>query len=452
MPIDLEAQLAELGATWANTVEHVRIGEILERSDPSREVTAEVGHGGSAAAAHTDDRRPRWLLPFAAALIVLLVGSISAIRSIDDDSRRPVVEPVQSTDTSKTTSSPTTTVVDPTTSEPAFAPTGNLLTDCTQCPAFLLDDGRVLVITGGVGGEPGPLIQIYDPAAETFSIASDFGLTVDAERFRPDHGALLADGRVMLVGYEQLEIFDPSMGTLKTLRAQNEPYQVAAPMTSTVQIPVALDDGRVLVFSQTGASEVDPVTGALSPRGMMATPLTDAMVVVPLDDGTVLVAGPALAGDGSAAATYDPDTDVFAPVDAPLTNVGTQSAVRLRDGRVLITGDSRDAQIYDPQTRTFSRTGSMSGGSWGQAEPAALLPDGRVLVVKMSMDPTAAATTDIFDPATDTFTAGPPTTRPRLWPTAVPLRDGRVLLLGSYRGNAEGIPGDGPSSAEIFSP
>jgi hypothetical protein len=222
-------------------------------------------------------------------------------------------------------------------------------------------------------------------------------------------------------------------------------------MTDTVQIPVALDDGRVLVFSQTGASEVDPVTGALSPGGTMATPLSDAMIVVPLDDGTVLVAGPALGEDGAAAATYDPDTDVFAPVDAPLTNVGVQSAIRLRDGRVLITGDSHDAQIYDPQARTFWRTGSMSGGNWGQAEPAAILPDGRVLVVKPPNLVTAVAMTDIFDPATGTFTVGPTTTRPRLMSAAVTLRDGRVLLLGSYRGNAEGIPGDGPSSAEIFS-
>ncbi len=61
------------------------------------------------------------------------------------------------------------------------------------------------------------------------------------------------------------------------------------------------------------------------------------------------------------------------------------------------------------------------------------------------------ATTDIFDPVNETFVAGPTTTRPRLGAAAITLRNGRVLVLGSSRGNAEGILGNGPSSAELFS-
>ena len=81
----------------------------------------------------------------------------------------------------------------------------------------------------------------------------------------------------------------------------------------------------------------------------------------------------------------------------------------------------------------------------------ALLHDGRVLVVEASNDTAAVATTDIFDPVSGSFNPGPSTTRPRLGAAAITMLDGRVLLIGSYRGNAEGISGDGPSSAEIFS-
>ena len=334
----------------------------------------------------------------------------------------------------------------PPASEGSFAPTGSLQTDCFRCPALLLGDGRVFV-AGGVN-------QIFDPTTETFSIAGQIQITAA-------HGALLPDGQVMLAGGNgELAIVDPETGSARTLRTQNEPEQIPAALDYTVQIPVALEDGRVLVFSQAGVSEVDLATGALSQVRTMATPLTDTMIAMPLDDGNVLVTGRTLDDTGSAAAIFNSDTGVFLPVESPSSTMNTAAAIRLVDGRVLLTGGSsvsigarsgREAQIFDPQVGTFSNTGSMSAPGGGQAEPVALLPDGRVLVVRSTNDITAVATTEIFDPETGTFTAGPPTTRPRFGATAVTLQDGRVLLLGSYRGNAEGIPGDGPSSAEIFS-
>ena len=64
-----------------------------------------------------------------------------------------------------------------------------------------------------------------------------------------------------------------------------------------------------------------------------------------------------------------------------------------------------------------------------------LLPDGRVLVAggivpSSSVDCTVVAGTEIFDPATDTWSQGPPTKSARASAHVVGLKDGRVMLVG----------------------
>jgi hypothetical protein len=60
------------------------------------------------------------------------------------------------------------------------------------------------------------------------------------------------------------------------------------------------------------------------------------------------------------------------------------TATLLPGGKVLVTGGFgsvllSSAELYDPATRTWSPTGSMSVGR--QQHGATLLPDGKVLVV-----------------------------------------------------------------------
>jgi hypothetical protein len=110
------------------------------------------------------------------------------------------------------------------------------------------------------------------------------------------------------------------------------------------------------------------------------------------------------------------------------------AATLLFDGRVLLTGGltgdrhsaQQSAELYDPQTRTFSLTGSMKIPRWGHA--AARLPDGRVLITGGY----AGTEAEVYDPSTGTFDNAGQMTAVRSFHTATLLPDGRVLITGGH--------------------
>jgi hypothetical protein len=100
---------------------------------------------------------------------------------------------------------------------------------------------------------------------------------------------------------------------------------------------------------------------------------------------------------------------------------------RLLDGRVLITGGSKTAEIYNPFDKTF-RVAIHPMLDSRSSHSATLLPDGRVLLVGGGGSP---ATAELFDPATETFayTANGPLAYLN-GQAAVLLPDGKVLIAG----------------------
>jgi hypothetical protein len=83
----------------------------------------------------------------------------------------------------------------------------------------------------------------------------------------------------------------------------------------------------------------------------------------------------------------------------------------------------------------------------GGGHTASLLPEGRILVAGgVGIDMTAKPTTQLFDPATEMWSASTPLDEARQGATAVLLGDGRVLVLGGI-----GTVGNALSSAEAYS-
>jgi len=124
------------------------------------------------------------------------------------------------------------------------------------------------------------------------------------------------------------------------------------------------------------------------------------------------------------------------------------AAVVLPDGRVLVVGGTQHesriltAEIYDPAARTFHPTSTHMHSAYQEIK-AFVLPDGRVLICGGSPSPAS----EVYDPATDMFTATAPPSISHYSAAAVQLRDGRVLLAG---GNDDKF--DPIGNVEIFDP
>jgi hypothetical protein len=169
-----------------------------------------------------------------------------------------------------------------------------------------------------------------------------------------------------------------------------------------------------------------------------------------LADGKVLIAGGQSTPSDilASAELYDPSTGLFTPTGSMSTARAEHTATLLSDGRVLIAGGFAcpggatcfpgdvnwngkplaSAELYDPQTGTFSPTGSMSAARARATSDATatLLPDGRVLFASGGDGLTA----EIYDPKTGKFThIGTGSPFFTLCPAATLLSTGRVLLI-----------------------
>ena len=164
---------------------------------------------------------------------------------------------------------------------------------------------------------------------------------------------------------------------------------------------------------------------------------------------TLLLDGRVLVGDVEGAEVYDPDSGTWTATGSMVATdpVGRQfkSATLLRDGRALVVHYGGSAEVYDPDTGTWTATGQLTPPM--DIPTPVTLPDGRVLVAGgegTSNDHDRAA---LYDPATGTWTATGTMGTPRLEHIAVPLLDGRVLVVS---GGANSDWKD--TSAELYDP
>jgi len=267
---------------------------------------------------------------------------------------------------------------------------------------------------------------------------------------------LLHNGKGLVVGGSQefsalstAELYDPAS---RTWSRAGTPIGARVDHTATL-----LRSGKVLLVGGArslptfgldilaSAELYDPQTNSWSPASTMRTPRAKHTATL-LDDGRVLIVGGVgdLTSESArvlaSAELYDPVSNSWSAVPSLAQARAWHSAVLLADHRVLVLGGAdwnrsngiatgtaptNHVEVYDPATNRWSAASSMH---FTRILPTStLLPDGRVLVVGDSGP--NERTAEIFDPRTGRWTVSNPGVK-RAGHVAVGLRNGNVLVAG----------------------
>ena len=206
----------------------------------------------------------------------------------------------------------------------------------------------------------------------------------------------------------------------------------------------------------------DPVSNTWAATASMSTGRGNATATL-LGNGTVLVAGGQHIvnesnGGVTSAEIYDPATGLWHSAGTMGTGHGLATASLLPDGRVLVAGGALQsgccggmvaADLYNPSTGTWQAAANMNVAR--EAAASVVLPDGTVLMTGGYNGITTTpylASTEIYQPATNTWTLGPSMNQGRVGHTATLLPDGQVLVAG---GDAGG-PSNAFATAELYNP
>jgi hypothetical protein len=240
------------------------------------------------------------------------------------------------------------------------------------------------------------------------------------------------------------------------------------------QTATPLKNGQVLVAGG-GTAKADlynPSTRTFSPTGRMPVAVTGATATL-LSNGKVLVAG-GFAGTHQVASAelYNPATGTWAATGAMTKPRSGQTATLLPNGQVLVTGGGcngsgygcnagssevaqRSAELYNPATGTWTRTGSMTDGR--QSAAAILLKNGDVLVAGgfNNCDDDFCSdtrTAELYNPATGKWASTGSMHAAREQFGATLVKNGQVLVEGGL--NEGGFSGVSArySSAELYNP
>src|SRR5689334_5380210 len=312
---------------------------------------------------------------------------------------------------------------------PSWIPTGSLNIPRSDHTATLLPNGKVLVVGGRDGNSPPNYLnssELYDPATRTWSVTG----SLNAPRYL--HTAtLLPNGKVLIAG-----------GITNTTPPD---------------------------FGITASAELyDPVTGTWSVTGRLNRGRFWHTATL-LQNGKVLVA--AGGGGDSSAELYDPATGNWSITGGLVMARYGQTATLLQNGKVLIVGGSDDgdlastlasAELYDPAIGTWSVTNGLNVPRFSHT--ATLLPNGKVLVAGgyfpnfvpisggFASAPTSLNGTELYDPASGTWTIAASLNVARNSHTATLLPNGKVLVAAGGYWTPSGNPPCGLTASCSFNP
>lgn len=337
--------------------------------------------------------------------------------------------------------------------------------------AVRLNDGRVLVVGGGVGIVPLAGTDVYNPATNSWSASGQLH-----QARRGNETVVLRDGRVLTAGgvagntvLASVEIWDPAAGAWTTVAPMHTPR--------FNEILAILPNGKVLAAGGVDTSEsatlssaemYDPAadTWTALPQGLLQS-RADAGVAM-LGGGRVLIAGGYSQQSGqnpnplSEVEIFDPAANVFARASSMTESRSDLTLTALNNGQVLAAGGYSatatlaSAELYDPGTATWSTVAGMH--QQRERASASLLADGSVLVSSGDSadvrdgvigSHTSLSTGEVYKPSSHQWLETPSMKCPRSSQAQVTLTNGSALVVG---GDAA-FPGQPPSPqscAELF--
>jgi hypothetical protein len=352
-----------------------------------------------------------------------------------------------------------------TTSSSSFTPTGDMQVARGFHTATLLGDGKVLVVGGAAHGSDLLCLDGLDSAELYDASTGSFSKTGNPTTAHYAHAATLLQGGEVLItggfasGFDCEDLGEPAQVVAEVYNPATGAFESTGHMVEGRggHTATLLPNGKVLVAgggdagggtlpffgdSSNTAELYDPATQVFTRTGSMVTSRFGHTATL-LSNGKVLIVGGVESGVmlfqmTPTAELYDPATGTFTPTGSLAVARAGHTATLLKDGKVLIAGGltntqdsasgTASAEIYDPSTGTFTRTGDM--GVAREAHTATLLTDGTVLIAGGGLSsPTLFA--EIYDPSTGSFTPTGSMGTARVGHTATLLTDGRVLVAGS---------------------
>ncbi len=322
--------------------------------------------------------------------------------------------------------------------QPASAQTGAPSWSYTGSPttggsATLLSDGKVLAV--------GQSSELYDPSTGTWSLTGSLNVP------RSGHTVtLLGNGKVLVAGgYANIdftntaELYDPATGEWSFTGNLN--------VLRTGHTATLLSSGKVLFAGGAGTAELyDPATGKWSITGNLSETRVGHAAAL-LQDGKVLVAGGCESEECSffrgSAELYDPDTGTWSSTGSLNVPRSGHTLTMLPNGNVLLSGGGgqhlpialNTAELYNPATGRWSYTGSLLKRRW--EETVTLLSSGQVLVAGGGHPGRTKVfnSAELYHPATGKWNTTASLNTARRFHSATLLSDGKVLVFGG--GSAE---------------
>jgi hypothetical protein len=256
-----------------------------------------------------------------------------------------------------------------------FTATGDMIHPPRFHTATLLRNGKVLIADAGFSAE------LYDPAGGSFAPA---GAYVESGPVFVETATLLPDGRVLVTGYDtsfapRTELYDPVADTFSLAGTMTGPMNW---WWEDVNGATLLMNGKVLIAGNDendglpGVAEMyDPSVAIFTNIGHTFMPHEFSAAAL-LPDGTVLIAGGQLPGGSGSTGVdvYTPATGMFSAAPNMIMPRHSHTATLLRDGTVLIAGGfsiwpvpTASAEIYRPPAPLAAPVLlSLSGDAQGQ--------------------------------------------------------------------------------------